>query len=47
MDNNSKKSAELISIGTELLLGNILNTNAKYILCVFGRVRGGSLILSG
>ena len=31
MDNNSKKSAELISIGTELLLGNILNTNAKYI----------------
>ncbi|MBR2743573.1 MAG: competence/damage-inducible protein A [Clostridia bacterium] len=31
MEKTSKKSAELISIGTELLLGNILNTNAKYI----------------
>ena len=25
-------TAEIISVGTELLLGNILNTNAQYLL---------------
>ena len=40
-------TAEIISVGTELLLGNILNTNAQYLsrelaalgITVFGRPR--------
>ena len=32
-------TAEIISVGTELLLGNILNTNAQYLILMISWLR--------